>query len=284
MAILFQLTFICGICYMATLIVASIRPRMVRSRFRRVLNPEVYLSPFESEKMKNLFEKAGIKQDPRYMNLFRFATSIAVLLVIYGGAYIRGDSSSILPLLGVCLFILLTMPSHYSLLGWLLNKMHTNRTILRDGELISFIRLYENNRRKRNGYIQFWAFCETMAPNFEHIDHLLRLLSEKSTEMELEQALDWFVTQFPKDHPFAQDIRTIILTTEGIEDHEYAIHYLEEQNQAISRISSDLYLKRWKFIGETSTYIAAIPSLLSLIMIVVLAILYLSIIQNGMSF
>lgn len=284
MELIFQLIAIAGLVYLSTLILSLQNPSKAKHYLRRFLDRELYFSKFESEKMQILLKDAGWNVRSRTINLSRFLGAFGFLGITYGSTYLRHEPFQPGALLiTIIVLVFFTSPSRFSISGWVLRRLHKRRIIKRDAELISFVRLYENNRRKKTGYVQFWAFCEQISPHFEHIDRQLLTLSKRVIEDDLERALTWFVEQYPNDHPFIGEIRTIILTTEDIKDHQRAVAYLDDQNKAIAKLSSEVYLKRWMFIGDMATYLNAAPAMLTILMIIVLTIMYLQLVKGNMT-
>ena len=129
--------------------------------------------------------------------------------------------------------------------------------------------------------MQFGAFCAGTAGHFQYIRQDLYELSERAVDEGADHAIEWFCSKFPDHHAFINDIRSILLATEGMDDDTAAAQYLREQGKMISKISSDQYLKKWSFIGEIASIINVIPSIATFLMIVSLAMQYIMLIKGN---
>ncbi len=234
-----------------------------------------------NERLQQLLYNSGITISAGKITLFRYSAALIYVLVQAAGDFLRSVPFSIYDLLVAVLILAVTSPLRYLPLGWLLAWMHQKTLIQKDGELISFIRLYENNRLRKRGYVQFGAFCAGTAGHFNYIRQDLYELSERAVDEGTERAIEWFCGKFPDNHAFINDIRSILLATEGMDDDTEAANYLREQGKIIAKISSDQYLKKWSFIGDVSTIINVIPSIATFLMIVSLAMQYILLIKEN---
>lgn len=234
-----------------------------------------------NERLQQLLNRSGLTISAGKIMLFRYSAALLYLLVQATGDFIRSESMSVYDPLIALLILLVTSPQRVLPLGWLLAWLHQRTLIQQDGELISFIRLYENNRLRKRGYVEFGAFCAGTASHFNYIRQELYELSERAVDEGTERAIEWFCGRFPGNHAFINDIRSILLATEGMDDDHEAAKYLREQGKIITKISSDQYLKKWSFIGDISTIINVIPSIATFLMIVSLAMQYIMLIKGN---
>lgn len=280
----FVLIAIIGISYLSVSIMISQNPTRYKNKFRQQLSPERLTRPFQSKKMQSVLDKAGFNISSKKVNLFRFFVTIGILFVSYGSAIFKGNELTFWPVLYCVIFLFCTSSLPFTPSGWILRKLHQRILIQKDGELIAFIKLYENNRAKQSGYVQFDAFCQQIAPHFKLLGDDLRSLSERVVEDGLEEGLDWFVSRFPKNHPFIYDIRSILITAESIGDYEGVMKHLKSHSSMIAKISSDQYERRWKFIGDIATIFTSLPSVLIFVMVVTLVLMYVQIIRSNLDY
>ncbi|MVP02127.1 hypothetical protein [Paenibacillus lutrae] len=276
------ITALTGLVYLVILIAVSDDPLKAKLRFRQRFDPNKLVNTLHDERLQQLLEDAGWKIPSKIFNMLRYGVPILFLFLTYISNYVRLEEITIGPVIYALVALLLTSPSRYLPSGWLLKKLHERRMIRKDGELISFLRLYENNRMKKSAHVQFWAFCNQVSSHFQYLEKEILILGQRTNEESLENGLTWLVQQFPEDHLFISDVRTIILTTEGL-DSESAVHFLKEQGKIITKISSDQYLRRWGFIGDIANVFNALPSALTFLMMIVLIMLYVNIIRTNLT-
>ncbi|QQZ64648.1 hypothetical protein JI735_33920 (plasmid) [Paenibacillus sonchi] len=275
-----------GISYLAYLIFAAMGKKNEKDPIIKQMNLMAVQGKFESEKLQKLLNNAGLQVSSRKINLFRFSAAALYVTVQALSNFIRNEPFSFMDVfIGVGILV---VSSHAKFLpfGWILNRLHRNKIMRKDGELISFLRLYENNRLRRRGYIEFGTYCSQVAPTFEYLRNELYGMSERCVDIGTENAIKWFCDQFPHNHVFISDIRSILLATEGMSDDNEAAHYLSSQSKIISKISSDQYQRKWIRIGEYSTIVTTLPSIATFLMVVVLAMKYIMLIKgnfNGVS-
>jgi hypothetical protein len=195
-------------------------------------------------------------------------------------SYIRKQPLAASDLLTPIIIIGVSSSARFAPLGALLRKMHQKQIEKKDGELISFLRLYENNRMKKRGHTEFSAYCAQVSSHFRYIRQDLNELSERAVDEGVEKAVDWFCSQFPEKHSFISNLRNIVLATESMSNDEEAVAHLEIQSKIISKIAADNYQRRWSNIGSVSTFITMLPSIATFLMIVSLTLLYVMVVKN----
>jgi hypothetical protein len=280
MDIIFSAVFLIGLAYLAVLISSTKNREQFKYRLRQHLNWDTLLNRFDNKQLRKSFEDIGWSLSSRNVNFIRYVVCLTLPSLQYITDWIRGGSFTFAPLMVALLLLLISSPFPLAPAGLLLKKVFQRKLIKRDGELLSFLRLYENNRLRQAGYKQLWSFCLDVAPHFTYIRKDLILLSDRVNEDGLESGIDWFVAKYPRDHPFIFDFRSILLTTDNMK-YEEAVHYLKEQNKVITDISRDQYARRWEFIGDMATIFNALPSAASFLMMISLVLLYVSIIRTN---
>lgn len=278
---LFSLLATIGIAYVALLVFVSSSSKQERYILRLGVKWNKLGERVQDDRFQQMLDHLGLTISARKVTLFRYAAALIYLLLQLAGDFIRSASFSLMDLLIAALILMITSPVRYLPLGWALNGFHQRVMIQKDGELISFIRLYENNRLRKHGYVQLAGFCGSAADHFQYIRQDLHELSERAVDEGTEQAIEWFCGRFPENHSFINDIRSILLATEGMDDDHEAAQYLREQGKIIAKISSDQYLKKWSFIGDLSTIVNVIPSIATFLMIVCLAMQYIMLIKGN---
>lgn len=271
----FVLLSFVGLAYFAMLVATS-QPT-VRSMFRRQLNIKRLTDRLHSEAFQEILRKSGISLSAKRFNLFRIFLSAVVLVVGYGSVIFRNEPPTPIPLLLIFLIWYATSPHRYTLGGVIYSALQKRQITKKNGELISFLKLYENNKRLQNLSIEH--FLKRIAPHFRLLRKELIILSERVTDDGVQEALNWFVRQFPPDHPYVGQIRTIIMVTEGKEGEE-VVKYLDQESYTIARISNDLYLSRWNFISTLATVVNAIPSMAMFALIIALVLYNIRLVQN----
>jgi hypothetical protein len=269
-----------GLAYLCTLVAIYDNPNKAKNFFRRQLDPGMLAGKFHSERMQTVLREAGFNIASQKINLFRYLGIAAYLFISYVSMSLRKEPFSVNPMIVSGCLLFFSSPLRMSPSGWVLRKIQFRNIIKRDSELITFLRLYESNRLRKGSYVQFPSFCLQIAPHFNYIKKDLMILSQRTVEDGLENALDWFITKFPADHSFISDIRTILISTEGMKDEDMVIAYLREQSKIIAKISTDQYLRRWTFWGDLAAIVNGIPSLATFLMMIVIVMLYVLIIKN----
>lgn len=277
----FLLIGVLGVVYLSLLVFVSSSSRQERYMVSLSARWRAMGERTRNERLQQLLNQSGLAISAGKITIFRYTAAFIYLAVQAVSAFVRSAPFSIYDLLIPCLILIITSPLRYLPLGWLLAWLHQKTLIQKDGELISFIRLYENNRLRKRGYMQFGTFCAGTAGHFQYIRQDLYELSERAVDEGTEQAIEWFCSKFPDNHTFINDIRSILLATEGMDDDMEAANYLREQGRIITKISSDQYLKKWSFIGDVSTIINVIPSIATFLMIVTLAMQYILLIKGN---
>lgn len=272
---------VAGIVYLALLVFVSSSSRQERYMLRLGVKWRAFGERLHNERLQQLLNRSGLSISAGKITLFRYSAALLYLLVQLTGDFIRSEPMSVYDPLIALLILLVTSPQRMLPFGWLLAWLRQRTLIQQDGELISFIRLYENNRLRKRGYVEFGAFCAGTASHFNYIRQDLYELSERAVDEGTERAIEWFCGRFPGNHAFINDIRSILLATEGMDDDHEAAKYLREQGKIITKISSDQYLKKWSFIGDISTIINVIPSIATFLMIVSLAMQYIMLIKGN---
>ncbi|MEK3771074.1 hypothetical protein MKY14_21260 [Paenibacillus sp. FSL R5-0887] len=278
---LLLLITVIGIVYVALLVFVSSSSKQERYLVRLGIRWNSLVEHVQSDRFQQLLNECGLSISARKVTLFRYSAAIIYLFSQVVSDFIRSVPFSIYDPLIALLILIISSPMRYLPLGWVLAWLHQKTNIQKDGELISFIRLYENNRLRKRGYVQFGAFCGSTAGHFQYIRQDLYELSERAVDEGVEGAIEWFCAKFPDNHHFINDIRSILLATEGMDDDTEAANYLREQGKIISKISSDQYLKKWSFIGDLSTIINVIPSIATFLMIVAMAMQYILLIKGN---
>jgi len=278
---LFVLLAVFGVVYLAFLVYVSTSTRQEKYLQRLALRWGNLGNRMGNEKLQQLLYDGGLSISAHKVTMFRYSAALLYFTLRVLGDYFSQNPSSAYDVLITMLILVITSPSRFLPFGWLLAWLHQRARIQKDGELISFIRLYENNRLRKHGYVQFGAFCAGTAGHFQYIRQDLYELSERAVDEGADHAIEWFCSKFPDHHAFINDIRSILLATEGMDDDTAAAQYLREQGKMISKISSDQYLKKWSFIGEIASIINVIPSIATFLMIVSLAMQYIMLIKGN---
>ncbi len=278
---LLLLIAICGVVYLALLVFVSSSSKQERYALRLGIKWTALGEKVQNERLQQLLQSGGLSVSAGKITIFRYSAALLYLAVQAVGGFVQVAPFSGTDLLIALLILIVSSPMRYLPFGWLLAWLHQKTLIQKDGELISFIRLYENNRLRKRGYVQFGAFCAGTANQFHYIRQELYELSERAVDEGTEKAIEWFCGKFPERHAFINDIRSILLATEGMDDDNEAANYLREQGKIITKISSDQYLKKWSFIGDISTIINVIPSIATFLMIVSLAMQYIMLIKGN---
>lgn len=283
---LFLIISAAGIAYFAYLAYASTGKKEERDPILRHLNLVTLQEKFESEKLQNLLNNAGLKISSKRINLFRYSAAMLYVSIQILNSFLRYQTFPFVDMLIGIGILIISSPARYLPFGMILRRMHRTKFVRKDGELISFLRQYENNRLRKKGATEFGTYCAQVAPNLDYLRADLYGLSERCVDIGTENAIKWFCDQFPSNHPFIADIRSILLATEGKKNDSEAAQYLSSQSKSISKISSDHYLRKWIRIGEYLTIVATIPSIATFLMVVVLAMKYILLIKgnfNGVS-
>lgn len=270
-----------GIVYVALLVFVSTSSKQERYILRLGLKWRSLEERVQDDRLQRVLNDSGLSISARKITMFRYSAALIYLVIQVVSNFVRSESFSVYDPLIAVLILMVSSPIRYFPLGWILAWLHQKTLIQKDGELISFIRLYENNRLRKRGYVQFGAFCGSTAGHFQYIRQDLYELSERAVDEGVEGAIEWFCAKFPDNHSFINDIRSILLATEGMDDDTEAANYLREQGKIIAKISSDQYLKKWSFIGDLSTIINVIPSIATFLMIVSLAMQYILLIKGN---
>ena len=270
-----------GIVYVALLVFVSTSSKQERYILRLGLKWKSLEERVQDDRLQRVLNDSGLSISARKITMFRYSAALIYLVIQVVSNFVRSESFSVYDPLIAVLILMVSSPIRYFPLGWILAWLHQKTLIQKDGELISFIRLYENNRLRKRGYVQFGAFCGSTAGHFQYIRQDLYELSERAVDEGVEGAIEWFCAKFPDNHSFINDIRSILLATEGMDDDTEAANYLREQGKIIAKISSDQYLKKWSFIGDLSTIINVIPSIATFLMIVSLAMQYILLIKGN---
>lgn len=278
---LLLLITVIGIVYVALLVFVSSSSKQEKYLVRLGLRWNELGERVQGDRLQQLLNDSGLSIAARKITLFRYSAALIYLITQVVSDFIRSNSFSIYDPLIALLILVISSPMRYLPFGWVLAWLHQKTVIKKDGELISFIRLYENNRLRKRGYTQFGTFCGSTAGHFQYIRQDLYELSERAVDEGVEGAIEWFCAKFPDNHSFINDIRSILLATEGMDDDTEAANYLREQGKIISKISSDQYLKKWSFIGDLSTIINVIPSIATFLMIVAMAMQYILLIKGN---
>ncbi|WP_375102247.1 hypothetical protein [Paenibacillus sp. RS8] len=283
---LFTIVSTIGIAYFALLVFLSTSKSHERDLFRKQINVRAVMMKFQSDQFQEKLDNSGYPVKAQSVNFIRYATALIFFLFMFLSSYVREITLSYKEVLIPILILLISSPMKYLPLGWILNRKFQQNILHKDGEIVSFLKQYQNNRLRNRGYIEFGAFCAQVAPTFEYLKDDLNELAEKSTDDGVEEAIKHFCDKFPANHHFMSNVRSILLATEGMADNNEAIEYLKKQNTAISKISSDHYQKKWTRIGDWAGIINVTPSISTFLMIVVLSLQYIMLLRgnfNGVS-
>lgn len=276
-----MLIAIVGISYFALAVFLGLAKQSQRAFYRNKLSLQAVQVRFKSEIFQEMLDRARIPYKAQSLNYFRLVIIIMVVLFELIGSFLRKTALTGSDFLIPAALFYVTTPNRFSPLGWVLKGREQSITTKKDGELVSFLKQYENNRKRSKGYLDFGAFCNQVSSSFTYLRSDLKELAERSTDDGVEEAILWFCNSFPANHHFIADIRSILLATEGMQSNDDAVLYLKEQSNTIAKISSDHYQKKWKKIGDNATIFNTLPSLMTILMMVVLAILYIGVIQNN---
>lgn len=277
MDLFFVIVTVIGLAFLSFVVADS---KSLRNKLRKQLHPAVIASKFHSDEMQKLFKNAGWEISSKNYNLFRFFGFFGFLAIVYLNAWFRGDLFPQFETLIALILLLSTSTFRFAPMGIILHWLHNRNIIRKDGELISFFILYEKNRKRSKGYLQFSEFCKQRAIESKYLQSDLLILVRRIDEEGLEKAMDWFVSRFPNDHPFVKDIRSIILAVEGMNDTDAAAKYLEDQSKIISGICSDVYTRKWKLLGDVANIFTTVPAMLIFLMAVVIVFQYTEIIKQ----
>lgn len=245
-------------------------------RLRKYVKQNSPKNLIKSTNGQRLLDGAGVKI--RYADLVvaRTAFLFIVLIISYLETVYLKNKVGLLLLFGamfIATFLMST--SRLSISGYLLSKMYENKKVRRDLEYISFMRLYEANKRRGDNSLQFWAFCANVAPNFFSIKTDLITVSNKALSEDVTSALEWFEQTTDKNNLYMNRLKSVILSVEEMEEQEKINNFLHENSVAMAGMSSHLYSKRSGNIADVATYINVVPSLLSFIALVYILAIYL---------
>ncbi|KAA9004932.1 hypothetical protein F4V43_09940 [Paenibacillus spiritus] len=281
MSRLLQLVAILGVLYLACM--ALIGAESGRERYLKRLGRrwEAVGERLKASSLQQLLDGAGLTVSARSVSLLRYGALLLYLGVQSLSCFLRKEPPAASDGLTVLMLLLVSSPARFMPMGWLLRWMNRRVLLQKDSELISFLRLYENNRLRRRGYVQFGQFCAESAGHFHYLRQDLYRLSEVAVDEGNEEAIEWFCSRFGSGHSLIGEVRSILLATEGMDDDLEAAAYLREQGHMIARMSSDQYLRRWSMIGDVASVINVIPSVAIFLMIVVLAMQYIMLIKGN---
>jgi len=275
---LFMMITVIGLAYFGFLILFSSKESGSKYRKNGLENLK---KRFNNETVQTVLDESGLKLTAQRINIVRYSIAGLYILIQFMINFLRASSFSTIDLLVALTFLLISSPQRYAPFGMILSKIQQRAIIQKDGEVISFMRLYENNRLRKSGHVQFGVFCAQMAEHFMYIRKDLLQLSERSVDDGAEEAIDWFSKQFPSNHAFIGDVRSIFIAIEGMNDNQEAANYLRDQSKAIAKISSDQYQRKWSRTGDIFNVLNAIPSITTLLDLVVLALLYVMLIKGN---
>jgi hypothetical protein len=268
-----------GLGYLCILI-ATYKPE-TRAHYRERYRPAVLIHKFHSERLQQMMSNTGIEFASFQINFFRYLIVVSFIVINVISRFFRGDEMSFTPFMFGLIFIICTSPHRFTPWGRILTILRNRRLIKKDSQLISLLRLYENNKMKLQSF-QLHAFFNRVSNHFNLIRSELLEVSERIIDQDIQDALDWWVQQYPADHQIMGQIRTILLLTEGMEDQHRAAEYIKSQSEYISKISSDQYKRRWNMIGDYAKVVNSIPSILTFVMIFALVLLYVNLIRSQM--
>lgn len=263
MDVIMHLIVLSSITYLMILI---FNVRINKLRLRQQINRFL-----DDPKVDEKFLRAGVHVKSRLFNIVRYIGSTLYLSQFYLVSILRQESFAIYPIVITLLFLVVTSPHDYMPFGSFIRFLTNRRNHKKDGEWISFLKLYESNRL-RESYIEFSLFCKQISPYFDLIQKELLILSEITLNKGLHAACDWLVSQYPKNHPFMDYIRTIIVSTDQV-DHENAQQFLQSQNETIASLCTDYYNKRWTAITGIASIFNVLPIVLILFSILIITLM-----------
>lgn len=277
----FILMAVLGVTYLALLFFFSADPALV-NRYRNRLSKERLLGKFRNTHLDDLLTDLGWSINSQFYNYMRFGAAglyilVSVLSNLAAGAKISFISTVLVPVL----WLVLTHPGPGMPVTWALQRMIGSRASKRNSELLTFIQTYRIDRSRLGRKTQFWNFCFEMAPSLPMLEKDLMRLGTRVTEDGLENALRWFTSLFPDDHPFAGELMSIVLSAERAQNRESVARALEKQGELLAKVSSSRYAETWKSVGELSSALNALPSIVTLITMIMLIFNYVGIISRN---
>lgn len=160
---LLLLISILGVVYLSLLVFVS-SSRQERYVHRLGVKWKALGERVQNERLQQLLHGSGLSISASKITLFRYSAALIYLAVQVTGDFIRAVPFSIYDLLIAVLILLITSPLRYLPFGWLLAWLHQKALIQKDGELISFIRLYENNRLRKRVHAVWCLLCRNGQP------------------------------------------------------------------------------------------------------------------------
>lgn len=157
---LLLLITVIGIVYIALLVFVSSSSKQERYLVRLELRWNELGERVQGDRFQQLLNDSGLSISARKITLFRYSAALIYLITQVVSDFIRSNSFSIYDPLIALLILVISSPMRYLPFGWVLAWLHQKTVIKKDGELISFIRLYENNRLRKRGYAQFGTLRE----------------------------------------------------------------------------------------------------------------------------
>lgn len=271
-----QLITVAGVFYLCGLVLLS--NTQIRHRISTTLTKERIERRFESERMRQMFKDSGLNISSKIVNILRYCGVCAYIVLDAIIRFLTNQPMSWLPILIGMFTIFLTSSLPLTPMTLLMSKLKSRHSISRDSELIAFIKFYESNRLREHP-MQLHYFCRRVAGQFSIINSELYRLSEMLVDKKIEEALNWWILQYPSNHEFISEIRTIIMTSENASREEVQA-YLQSQSQYLIKLSSDQYRKKGMFAGDMAKILTGIPAILTFIMIICFVFMYLMIIRS----
>lgn len=226
----------------------------------------------KDQKLDQILENAGLRINSNQFNLIRYSVIGLVIVYGYGSYFVKGLSLDFRPVAIAILIYLSTTTQKYAPVMIIFRSMQKSKERKRNSELVSFLKTYQANKRNAAYQLPLSSLCNQVAENYTYIQSDLKMLSTLITEENLMHALDWWRKRFDERHPFFEQFKNIIATTENEPDHEKSIEYLQSQSDTIANISSKIYKEKWDAINTIATVFNAIPSLLAFVMILALSV------------
>ena len=271
-----------GVTLLSVFVLSAANPAFF-NRYKRKVDVKSFLDKLHDEVLDEALERAGFRVRSYFFNSLRYGFLAVLTVFAFAQYYFVKDAKDFIVSLfvGVGWFVF-THPGQSMPFGFLLKRMAYSRAEAKNGQLLSFIQLYKSDRSRPGKRTQFWNFCYQAASNFPLLEKDLIRLASKATEEGIESALDWFQGLFPKDHPFAGEILSMVLSAEKAQNREAVKNALERQGELLAKISSSRYTIRWKTLGDFLTAVNTLPAIVIIMTMVILILKYITIISKNL--
>ena len=271
-----------GVTLLSVFVLSAANPAFF-NRYKRKVDVKSFLDKFHNEDLDEALERAGFRVKSYFFNSLRYGFLAVLTVFAFAQYYFVKDAKDFLVsfFVGLAWFVF-THPGQSMPFGFLLKKIAHSRAEAKNGQLLSFIQLYRSDRSRHGKQTQFWNFCYQVAPNFPLLEKDLIGLASRATEEGIESALAWFQGLFPKDHPFAGEILSMVLSAEKAKNREAVKNALERQGELLAKISSSRYATRWKTLGDFLTAVNTLPAIAIIITMIILILKYITIINKNL--